>query len=190
MISTNLPGVPIIAFHSYKGGVGRTLSLLSFVKAWSEKKGKDKTLLVIDADVEAPGLSWICDEYNREQALSYLDLMELTQQSKDVDSLVEKVKDRIKISTFSFESGERVCTQYFMPTYRYEAQLLDIYASPQSIVQGYKKRYFIGDVLSNLGGYLYNERGKCYLPEIIRHALGFSYSKGARPKVLALMSKR
>ena len=57
VISTKLSGVPVIAFHSYKGGVGRTLSLLSFVKAWSEKKGKDNTLLVIDADVEAPGLS-------------------------------------------------------------------------------------------------------------------------------------
>lgn len=151
VISTKLSGVPVIAFHSYKGGVGRTLSLLSFVKAWSEKRGKDKTLLVIDADVEAPGLSWICDEYNKEQTISYLDFLEMTQQSKDVDSLVNKVKDRIKISTFSFENKERVCTQYFMPTYRYQAQLLDVYASPQSIVQGYNKRYFIGDVLSCLG---------------------------------------
>ena len=39
-------------------------------------------------------------------------------------------------------------------------------------------------------GYLYNDMGKCYLPEIIRHALDFTYSKGARPKVLALMSRR
>ena len=26
---------PVIAFHSYKGGVGRSLSLLAFAKAWS-----------------------------------------------------------------------------------------------------------------------------------------------------------
>ena len=38
-------------------------------------------------------------------------------------------------------------------------------------------------------GYLYNDGGNYYLPEIIRHALDFSYTKGARPKVLALMKQ-
>lgn len=43
LIHKELPGVPVIAFHSYKGGVGRTLSLLAFVKAWSALKDlKDK----------------------------------------------------------------------------------------------------------------------------------------------------
>ena len=143
--------VPVIAFHSYKGGVGRTLSLLSFIKAWTEKRNKDRSLLVIDADIEAPGLSWICDGINREQSFSYLDLMEISQLSRDAKQLAISVKERIKINTFSFESKERVYTQFFMPTYRYEEQLLDIYASPQSVVQGYNKRYFIGEVLSSIG---------------------------------------
>lgn len=30
---------------------------------------------------------------------------------------------------------------------------------------------------------------KLYLPEIIRHALGFRYEKGARPRVLSLLLK-
>ena len=38
-------------------------------------------------------------------------------------------------------------------------------------------------------GYLYNDGGKYYLPEIIRHALSFTYEKGARPRVLALMAR-
>lgn len=151
MISSALKGVPVIAFHSYKGGVGRTLSLISFVKAWTEREGRDKTLLIIDADIEAPGLSWIYDDYNRDQSFSYLDLLEMAQLNEDAFSLVKKIKDIIKTCTFSFESRERVCTQYFMPTHRYDAQLLDIYASPQSIAQGYNKQYFLGDVLSVLG---------------------------------------
>jgi hypothetical protein len=40
--------VPVIAFHSYKSGVGRTLSLFSLV--W---KSSIKTLIV-DANIEAP----------------------------------------------------------------------------------------------------------------------------------------
>lgn len=38
-------------------------------------------------------------------------------------------------------------------------------------------------------GYLKRDGDKFYLPEIIRHALGFKYSKGARPKVLAFTLK-
>ena len=44
---------PVIAFHSYKGGVGRTLSLLAFAKAWSdvmENRGPTR-LLIVDAAV-------------------------------------------------------------------------------------------------------------------------------------------
>ena len=41
-----------------------------------------------------------------------------------------------------------------------------------------------------LEGYLKRDGDKYYLPEIIRHALGFKYGKGARPKVLSLTLKR
>lgn len=39
-------------------------------------------------------------------------------------------------------------------------------------------------------GYMTRADGKLYLPEIIRHALGFHYVKGARPKVLSLLLKK
>ena len=38
-------------------------------------------------------------------------------------------------------------------------------------------------------GYLIRDGEKMYLPEIIRHALGFRYEKGARPRVLSLLLK-
>ena len=53
LIEKELPGVPVLAFHSYKGGVGRTLSLLAFVKAWSSLKDlrNTKKILIVDADL-------------------------------------------------------------------------------------------------------------------------------------------
>ena len=39
-------------------------------------------------------------------------------------------------------------------------------------------------------GFLIVDNDKYYLPEIIRHALGFKYEKGARPKVLSLLLKK
>ena len=39
-------------------------------------------------------------------------------------------------------------------------------------------------------GYLRIDNGRYYLPEIIRHALKFKYSRGARPKVLSLIFEK
>ena len=38
-------------------------------------------------------------------------------------------------------------------------------------------------------GYLTRDGEKLYLPEIIRHTLGFRYERGARPRVLSLLLK-
>ena len=38
-------------------------------------------------------------------------------------------------------------------------------------------------------GYLTRDGEKLYLSEIIRHALGFRYERGARPRVLSLLLK-
>ena len=78
----NKPDLParILAFHSYKGGVGRTLSLISFLKECVIKYPKKK-ILVIDADVEAPGLTWMFEEKNRAE-ISYLDIFALMNYEK------------------------------------------------------------------------------------------------------------
>ncbi len=39
-------------------------------------------------------------------------------------------------------------------------------------------------------GFLKFDNDKYYMPEIIRHALGFKYQKGARPKVLSLLFQK
>ena len=59
-----LPGVPVTAFHSYKGGVGRTLSLITYVRDVIEEFGADKKVLIVDSDIEAPGLTWLGKEQN------------------------------------------------------------------------------------------------------------------------------
>ena len=43
------------------------------------------------------------------------------------------------------------------------------------------------ETLMKQEGYLRVDNEKYYLPEIIRHALGFKYERGARPKVLSLL---
>lgn len=141
----------IIAFHSYKGGVGRTLSLLAFAKAWSTvfDKSERARLLIIDSDIEAPGLTWLRDP-GSDDVFSYLDLLTLMQDHSDIDEIVALACSRIGSATISIETPNRTIEHVFMPTYRYKEQLLDIYASPESIVNGKSKEYLLAEVISKI----------------------------------------
>lgn len=142
---------PVIAFHSYKGGVGRTLSLLAFAKAWTGVNGKktEDRILIIDADIEAPGLTWIQGERN-ENTFSYLDLLTLMQDSDDIDEIVDIAANEIGTLCIPIESEKQVIQHIFLPTFRYDEQLFDLYASPDSVVKGRNKAYLLAEVLSKI----------------------------------------
>jgi len=46
--------IPIVSFYSYKGGVGRTTSLIAFASFYSNIKNKN--VVILDFDFEAPGI--------------------------------------------------------------------------------------------------------------------------------------
>lgn len=142
---------PVIAFHSYKGGVGRTLSLLAFAKAWTSVNGKgtDDRILIIDSDIEAPGLTWIQGERN-ENTFSYLDLLTLIQDSDDIDEIVDVTVKEIDSLYIPFESEKQVIQHIFLPTFRYDEQLFDIYASPDSVIKSRNKAYILAEILSKI----------------------------------------
>ena len=152
LIEKELPGVPVLAFHSYKGGVGRTLSLLAFVKAWSELNNlvNAQKLLVIDADIEAPGITWLTMK-QEETAFSFLDLLEVTQEKDNTDEIIELIADKISELIVKIETERGRAEHIVLPTYRYVEQLLDMYASPESLAISYNKKYILAEVLSKLG---------------------------------------
>ncbi len=152
LIETELPGVPVLAFHSYKGGVGRTLSLLAFVKAWSSLKDlkSKKKLLIIDADIEAPGITWLTSG-EEEASFSFLDLLEVTQEKDNSDEIIELICDKISELTIKIETEKSMVEHIVLPTYRYIEQLLDMYSSPESLALSYNKKYILAEVLSKLG---------------------------------------
>lgn len=152
MLSEDLPGVPVVAFHSYKGGVGRTLSLLAFVKAWSSLKNpkNSKRLLIIDSDIEAPGITWLTSKAE-EPVFSYLDLLEVTQEKNHVDDIISLIADKVAELTVKIETEKSLVEHIVLPTYRYIEQLLDMYSSPESLALSYNKKYILAEVLSKLG---------------------------------------
>ncbi len=152
MLEKELPGAPVLAFHSYKGGVGRTLSLLAFVKAWSalnDPKNKKK-LLIVDADLEAPGITWLTAG-EAEEGFSFLDLLEVIQEKDDIDEMIRSTADKVSRSIIKVETEKSMVEHIVLPAYRYIEQLLDMYASPESLAQSYDKKYVLAEVLSRLG---------------------------------------
>ena len=99
---------PVIAFHSYKGGVGRTLSLLAFAKAWSDvmENRSPNRLLIVDADIEAPGMTWLQQDTMKD-TFSYLDLLTLIQDNRDIDEIVNLACSKLKRSTITIETTSR-----------------------------------------------------------------------------------
>lgn len=55
--------VRICAFHSFKGGVGRTLHCVALARELAERGASapsgGRRVLLVDADLEAPGISWM-----------------------------------------------------------------------------------------------------------------------------------
>lgn len=152
LIEKELPGAPVIAFHSYKGGVGRTLSLLAFVKAWSALKDlkSTKKLLIVDADIEAPGITWLTSG-EEEPVFSFLDLLEITQKQEHAEEVIDLIADKVSELTIKIETERSMVEHIVLPTYRYIEQLLDMYASPESLALSYNKKYILAEVLSKLG---------------------------------------
>ncbi len=142
---------PVIAFHSYKGGVGQTLSLLAFAKAWTSVNGRksDDRILIIDSDLEAPGLTWIQGGRN-ENTFSYLDLLTLIQDSDDIDEIVDTAVKEIGSLYIPLESEQQVIQHIFLPTFRYDEQLFHLYASPDSVIKGRNRAYILAEILSKI----------------------------------------
>ena len=148
---SELPGCPILVFHSYKGGVGRTLSLISLSREISETYGNQKKILMIDADVEAPGLTWMLEQGKSNEKISYFDLLELLHFNKVDDTFVKKVAGLVETNVIRVETEKLEVEHYFLPVYRDQSQMLNIYSSPEKVIAVQKNKYMITEFLSMLG---------------------------------------
>ncbi len=147
----DLPGSPIVVFHSYKGGVGRTLSLISLVREISETHGNRKKVLIIDADVEAPGLTWMLEQGESNEKISYFDVLELLHFNTVDDDFVLKIARLVETNVIKVETGKLEVEHFFLPVYREKAQMMNIYSSPEKIISVQKNKYVITEFLSKLG---------------------------------------
>ncbi|MDT3397486.1 AAA family ATPase [Streptomyces sp. B1866] len=78
------PGdVQVIAFHSFKGGVGRTVHAVALA---DELARKGHGVLLVDADLEAPGITWMHQAQGSPCDIGYEDVLALLHGTTDGDT--------------------------------------------------------------------------------------------------------
>ncbi len=156
VLEHQLPSVPVVAFYSYKGGVGRTLSMLGMARTLVlrdlEAGFTPRPLLIVDADYEAPGLTWLAQQDGRFQEFSMQDALALVHGAADWKAeALPLIAERVKSETLRLPVGGRVTEHFFLPAFRSQAQLLTPPVRPDQLLRGPGRRWIMADLLSALG---------------------------------------
>lgn len=147
-----LPGVGILAFHSYKGGVGRTLSLIALLRECTAQY-PDKKFLVIDGDLEAPGLTWMLEERGQ-SSVSYLDILSVMNFEEKMDEAVKELATQIQTSVVKVETDQMDKEQFFVPAYRDKKQVMSIFSNTERVLISKDNKFYITETISRLGAAL------------------------------------
>ncbi len=143
---------PLFAFYSFKGGVGRTIHLISLIKALSEQD-PPKQVLIVDADLEAPGLTW----WGRDQLgafeISFLDFLALAHYDDSSDHRVSLsvAEDRIRRQPLIFKLDKTKRDQFFLPAFREVDQLLRMPLRPEHVTREMGQEWIVSEILAALG---------------------------------------
>lgn len=147
-----LPGADILAFHSYKGGVGRTLSLIALLRECTAQY-PDKTFLVIDGDLEAPGLTWMLEERGQ-SSVSYLDILSVMNFDDKMDEAVKGLVAQIQTSVIKVETDQMDKEHFFVPAYRDKKQVMSIFSNTERVLISKDNKFYITETISRLGAAL------------------------------------
>lgn len=140
------------AFFSYKGGVGRTMHILAAARYFAEQTKSAfaaPQILLIDADTEAPGLTWWAQEKIPAPQYSYLDLLADTVDAKNPYDILEYAANKIKL--MRLELGNAQHSVFFLPVFRDAEQMMRPPANPEQLTHKPESPWLAGDILLHLG---------------------------------------
>lgn len=146
---------PILAFYSYKGGVGRTLALLGLARILAGRDlGSEKKLplLIIDADFEAPGLTWFARKQGGFQDFSFFDALSLVHGTPDWETdALPLITERVQAEMLRLPVKGRITEHFFLPAFRDEVQLLNPPLRLDQLLRSQDRHWVMADLLFALG---------------------------------------
>lgn len=143
-------GPKVVAFHSFKGGVGRTTSMMSYVAACLDAaKDRSVKLLLIDADFEAPGISFWLDSTNRPK-VSFAQLLEaLHYPPSNVEDTLDFFAAELKKT--SLDAGSASRELFVLPSALDLSNMMDMPVKPEHLARNPSSPWQISDHLKSLG---------------------------------------
>lgn len=141
----NLPGPPVVAFHSYKGGVGRTLHAVAAARVLAKNHTK---VLLIDGDLEAPGISWMYAAGGRKVDFAYDDFLSLVHSSSERNHA-----DAVSIAATHLANQE-LDNVVLMPSRRNLDDIEPAAVDPSDLTRASENPFLTAEVISALAAEL------------------------------------
>ncbi len=141
----------IFAFYSFKGGVGRTLHLAAHLFALLERSrelNQSIKVLVIDADLEAPGLTYWERLEKQTPSVSFIDFLEAYHYTP------VPIEQMLLVFAQEIQKSSRIegkSTVYVLPACLNDDQLLDMPVLPEHLARGVSGPWTCGDAIQALG---------------------------------------
>lgn len=141
-LSPELP--PVIALHSFKGGVGRTVHAIALAQALVQNAPGSRVLLV-DADLEAPGISRMLKKRLPEPPVSLADFLALAHGEPDPSRrmAVRVVAERLE--------GALLGQIYVLPAFRSLERFTSLEIRPEHLVRDAEDPFMLTELLGRLG---------------------------------------
>lgn len=138
----------VVAFHSVKGGVGRTTAAISFAFEKGQKN-PEQPILLVDGDFEAPGISYLASSRKKEASVSFEDVLALThadpsEEFRDsIDFIVDKMAD------------QRIDNIYVLPAKRLLNDLSGFAIRPENLLSAQADNtYVLVDIIRSIANRL------------------------------------
>ena len=132
----------IVAFHSFKGGVGRTTNALVFAQALTASNYK---VLLIDGDMEAPGISWLLEQRLPSPPVAFADLIALIHGDPDPEAT-----DSIQLVAEKLQNA-LLDNIYVLPAFRSTRKFAALEIRPEHLIQGTANAFILTQILADLG---------------------------------------
>lgn len=135
---------PIIAVHSFKGGVGKTLHALALAQSVSRER-MEPSVLLVDGDLEAPGLSWLLQTRMPNPLIAYTDLLTIAHGDPDP----EKTASLKLVASLLRDSP--IDGFYVLPAFRDVSRFNSLEIRPEHLLHGGGDPFLLTHLLASLG---------------------------------------
>jgi hypothetical protein len=147
---TSINNPSMLSFHSFKGGVGRTSALMTYVAACMRESGDLPTkILIVDADLEAPGVSFWLEDVNRPK-VSFVQLLEaLHYPPSGINDTLDFFAEELRKTSLNIGGMQREL--FILPAALNLADIEDMPIAPEHIARNPSNPWQLTDHLHSLG---------------------------------------